>query len=323
MKRIALLIVLVLSIVLIAGCESISQQSSAVGGFAKPPMDSISGGSEESVASVKSSDEETVKEVETIPADKVTANTSEAITDAVVTEKEPDENEDHIFIPRVEQSPQMTPTETAEKNSQNNSTIQTPQDQEKRSENSQTPKTDEVKEQEDSTEPQNPVPPSEGEESKTEEEVHAATADDSIAIADRVVEYLNSFRGTPASKLPGLTNYAQYRSRQIVSNFSHDTDDQRAAATSLQYGEYVDPPLYGMTGDPYYTVNAREAIAKAGYYGTAEYVAEQLALQFKNSPSHWLYISDGKYQYIAVGVTYQNGTWYCVVTLTQTNTDNN
>lgn len=173
------------------------------------------------------------------------------------------------------------------------------------------------------TESTKPAESSEIEEPKPTEQPKVATAADSKAIADKIIQYINSYRSAPATKLPGLTAYAEYRSRQIISNFAHDTDDQRAAATALQYGEYIEPSLYGMTGEPYYEVNAREAIAKAGYRGTADYVAEQLALQFKNSASHWSYISDTKYQYIAVGVTYQNGTWYCTVVLSRINTDQN
>lgn len=173
------------------------------------------------------------------------------------------------------------------------------------------------------TESTKPAVPSETEKPKPTEQPKVATANDCKAIADKIIQYINSYRSTPATKLPGLTKYAEYRSRQIVSNFAHDTDDQRTAATALQYGEYIEPSLYGMTGEPYYTANAKEAIAKAGYRGTVDYVAEQLALQFKNSASHWSYISDTKYQYIAVGVTYQNGTWYCTVVLSQTNTDKN
>lgn len=168
-----------------------------------------------------------------------------------------------------------------------------------------------------------PTTTSESNKNENDSKPKYATAADSKAIADKIVQYINSYRSVPSTKLPGLTKYAEYRSRQIVNNFAHDTVDQRAAATALQYGEYVDPPLYGMTGDPYYTVNAREALAKAEYYGTVESIAEQLTNQFKNSPSHWSYISDTKYQYIAVGVTYQSGTWYCAVILTQSNTDSN
>jgi len=96
-----------------------------------------------------------------------------------------------------------------------------------------------------------------------------ATATDVKVIAEKMVEYINTYRAeqgvTSAVVLPGLTKYAEYRSRQLVSNFAHDTVDERAAATALEYGEYIDPPLYGMTGEPYYTANAREAIAKTEY----------------------------------------------------------
>ena len=72
-----------------------------------------------------------------------------------------------------------------------------------------------------------------------------AGVEDARAVADKVLEYINSFRTSPAVKLPGLTSYAEYRSRQLIRNFAHDTNDERAAATALQYGEYVDPSVYG------------------------------------------------------------------------------
>lgn len=97
--------------------------------------------------------------------------------------------------------------------------------------------------------------------------VPEATASDSIAIANKVIEYINRYRQeqgvSPATRLSGLTQYAEYRSRQLVSNFAHDTNDERAAATALKYGEYIDPALYGMTGEPYYTVNAVKLLRKA------------------------------------------------------------
>ena len=149
-----------------------------------------------------------------------------------------------------------------------------------------------------------------------------ATAADCGTITDKIVEYLNGYRSTPATKLPGLTGYAEYRSRQIISNFEHDTIDQRAAATALQYGEYVDPALYGMNGEPYYSANAREAIAKGQFFGTADSIAQQFAALIRNSASHWEYVGSGDYLYIAAGVSYQKGTWYCTVVVTAENTDN-
>lgn len=148
-----------------------------------------------------------------------------------------------------------------------------------------------------------------------------AGASDTKAVAKKVLEHVNGFRHSPAVSLIGLTGYAEYRSRQIVSNFAHDTNDQRAAATALRYGEYVDPSVFGGSGEPYYRANAREAIAKAGYTGTVDEIALKLATLIKNSPNHWNYIGSSEYSYIAVGVTYENGMWYCVITVAAENTD--
>ena len=148
-----------------------------------------------------------------------------------------------------------------------------------------------------------------------------AGRNDTAAVAQRVLEYINQYRSSPATRLPGLTEYAQYRSRQLVSNFAHSTADQRAASNALQYGEYVDPSVFGGSGEPYYSANAREAIAKAGYVGTVDEVAMKLASLVKNSPSHWSYIGDSEYCYIAVGVTYESDMWYCAITVAFENTD--
>lgn len=148
-----------------------------------------------------------------------------------------------------------------------------------------------------------------------------AGKNDTAAVAQRVLEYINKYRSSPATRLSGLTEYAQYRSRQLVSNFAHSTADQRAAATALQYGEYVDPSVFGGSGQPYYRANAREAIAKAGYVGTIDEVAMKLATLVKNSPNHWNYIGDSQYCYIAVGVTYESDMWYCAITVASENTD--
>ena len=148
-----------------------------------------------------------------------------------------------------------------------------------------------------------------------------AGKNDTAAVAQRVLEYINQYRSSPATRLSGLTEYAQYRSRQLVSNFAHNTADQRAAATALQYGEYVDPSVFGGSGQPYYRANAREAIAKAGYVGTIDEVAMKLATLVKNSQNHWNYIGDTQYCYIAVGVTYESDMWYCAITVASENTD--
>ena len=149
-----------------------------------------------------------------------------------------------------------------------------------------------------------------------------AGAEDARTVADKVLEYINSFRTSSAVKLPGLTSYAEYRSRQLIGNFAHDTNDERAAATALRYGEYVDPSVYGGSGEPYYRANANEAIAKAGYVGTVDEVAYKLATLVRNSAEHWCYIGSAEYGYIAVGVTYESGMWYCDIAVAAENTDN-
>ena len=160
------------------------------------------------------------------------------------------------------------------------------------------------------------------EEVTPEPEPPRATANDCAAVANKVLEYINSYRSTPATKLPGLTKYAEYRSRQLIRNFAHDTFDERAAATALQYGTYIDPTLYGITGEPYYAAGAREAIAKAGYVGTIDYVAKSIADLVKNSAGHWAYVGSSEYPYIAVGVTYESDMWYCDIAMARENTDN-
>lgn len=169
--------------------------------------------------------------------------------------------------------------------------------------------------------PQETTPPAEPVQSKEPN----AGASDEQAVADAVLAYINQYRteqgSSPAVKLSGLAEYARYRSEQLISNFAHDTDDERAAATALQYGDYIDPALFGITGDPYYTVNAREAIAKGGYSGTVDNVAKSLAQLVKNSAGHWSYVGSSEYGYIAVGVTYRSGMWYCDIAMARENTD--
>lgn len=168
------------------------------------------------------------------------------------------------------------------------------------------------------TKPQEPEPTT-----PTEPPIVNATALDADEIAETVVTYINAYRTeqgvSAATRLSGLTGYAKHRSQQIISDFSHNTLDERAAATALSYGMYVDPSLYGMDGEPYYTACAGEAIAKAGYVGTVDYVAKSLATLIRNSDDHWSYVGGGDYRYIGVGITYESGMWYCDVALTREN----
>ena len=146
-----------------------------------------------------------------------------------------------------------------------------------------------------------------------------STAADTAQVEQRVLYYINAYRRdqnvSTAEPLPGLTAYARYRSRQIVSNFSHDEDDARAAATALKYGQYIDPADIGETGQPYYRVSAREAIAKTGRVGTVDEVAKALADLFRNSAGHWGYVGAERNGYIGIGVTYAGSLWHCSVSV--------
>ena len=127
-------------------------------------------------------------------------------------------------------------------------------------------------------------------------------------VAQKVAEYINQFRAeqgdVTATVILGLTKYCKYRCTQLKINFAHDTTDQRAAAETLQYGEYVDWSLYGIEGEEnYYTANVREAIGKGNWGGTADEITYSIANGFRNSKGHWSYVGSSKYPYIAVGVT--------------------
>ena len=144
-------------------------------------------------------------------------------------------------------------------------------------------------------------------------------------VAQKVAEYINQFRteqgDVTATVIPGLTEYCKYRCTQLKTNFAHDTDDQRAAAEALQYGEYVDWSLYGIEGEEnYYTANVREAIGKGNWGGTADEIAYSIANGFRNSEGHWAYVGSSKYTYMAVGVMYDGYYWYVCVCMDSENT---
>ena len=145
-------------------------------------------------------------------------------------------------------------------------------------------------------------------------------------IAIKIFEKINELRYLAGDGnmefLNGLSEYAKYRSEQIVFDFSHNTTAQREAATTLQYGTYIDPKLYGAKGKPYFSVEGMEAIAYGAYIGTEDEIAENFTLQIHNSNNHWSYVGNNSYKFIGVGVTRQNASWYVCIIVTRENTDN-
>lgn len=143
---------------------------------------------------------------------------------------------------------------------------------------------------------------------------------DSSEVEAKVAAYINQYRPTYATVLSGLTNVARYRSRQLVTNFSHS--DGTDVCNALQYGEFVDMTLYGMSeNDSYYQGYNREAIAKGNWTGTSDEIAKNIADGYRNSSSHWSYLGSSEYPYIAVGCTYDSATstWYCCICISSQN----
>lgn len=161
--------------------------------------------------------------------------------------------------------------------------------------------------------PQMPVPAE-----KPETPAETPTANE---VARKTAEKINALRqsqGSPAATiLPGLGKVATYRSEQLVTNFSHESSPD--ACTVLKYGEYVDMSDCGMPEASYYRGYNAEAAAKGNWTGTADEIADKIANGFKNSAGHWRYVGSAEYTYMAVGITYKGGTWYCCVCVSSQN----
>lgn len=143
-------------------------------------------------------------------------------------------------------------------------------------------------------------------------------------VEQRVAEYINKYRqaqgDTSATVLSGLTQVARYRAKQLTTNFAHT--DIREVCAELKYGKYVNLTEYGHPeSDNYYEGYNREAIAKGGWGGTADEIAERIATGFKNSTNHWRYVGDSKYSYMAVGAIYNeaDNQWYICICMSKEN----
>ena len=155
----------------------------------------------------------------------------------------------------------------------------------------------------------------------TEEETEPAVPEITYAfkreVAASAARYINQYRGSACTVLPGMSNVAQYRAGQLTYNFSHSTADKRAALAHFQYGRFVDATEFG--DDPsnsYWEADSAEAIC-AGFYGTdADAMGKRIADLIRNSSGHWSSIGSSEYSYIGVGVEYREGTqygWYACV----------
>lgn len=187
-----------------------------------------------------------------------------------------------------------------------------------------------------SNKPEEPISSTESDEKDSSlNSYNEADSDDETWIENRVIELFNEYRNTPLKSLSGLSEYDKLRSVQLVTNFAHDTDDERKAATQLEYGQHIieEEAKYDFetntiiyTGNilDYFRVNAREAIGRGGILmRTPEQIALEIASGFRNSAGHWSYLGSDEYKYIGCGVTVKDGNWYCCVSVAETNTDEN
>lgn len=145
---------------------------------------------------------------------------------------------------------------------------------------------------------------------------------DPADIEKLVIEKINAYRiaqgDTATTMLPGLTEVAQYRANELITNFSHS--GHQNACNALQYGEFIDMTLYGGTvNDNYYRGYSREAIGMGDWFGTAESMSDRIADGFHHSKGHWAYVGSSEYPCIAVGVTKANGKWYVCVCMSAEN----
>ena len=247
---------------------------------------------------------ETVSDVdgkEPAQTEKDGSKATESVTDKTETETIPKETE-------TEKKAVETEVETVNKTEATKPPVTTTTPSE-----TKTPPTTEKAETTTPTETKKP-------EETTDTEEIVIVRPTAAEVSEKVVQYLNQFRseqGTAhAAVLPGLTQIAEYRSKQLVTNFAHDTLDEREALAYYQYGKYVDMTKHGFDESyNYYTYGGGEAIAKGNWGGTADEIALKIATGFRNSSGHWSYVGGAEYNYIAVGCTYDPSScsWYCCV----------
>ncbi len=290
MRKHFLPILLVLLMILLAGCSKPSEL---------PQNTEIHSSSVGEITELKQ-DENLTDE----PSSSTTENTASSTKIEVVIEPTKSQ-EIEVIKPTTssESKPTEEPTKTTEK--VENKTVETKPAESKQTEPTQSP----IKPTEESKESEAESKPEPGYQVPERSEVEALVA-----------AYINQNRSTKATVLSGLTGVARYRSNQLVTNFAHT--DGIDACNALQYGEFVDMTLYGMSeSDSYYQGYNREAIAKGNWTGTADEIAQRIANGFKNSSSHWSYLGSSEYSYIAVGCTYDEASsmWYCCICVSSNN----
>ena len=133
-------------------------------------------------------------------------------------------------------------------------------------------------------------------------------------VASYAAKYLNQYRGSPCTVLPGMSQVAQYRADQLTRNFAHSTSDKRKALAHYEYGRWIDATLAGLEeSDSYYESDTTEAICRYFHGDSPEELGKAIADLIYHSSSHWRYVGDSEYGYMGVGVEYRDGWYACVM----------
>ena len=245
------------------------------------------------------------------PTENSTPSTTTATEETVTSEKEDDAIKTTETSSPQKETEQTDPPEEIEVTAPPKETEQTDPVEESKVEETIPPETEAKTEPTEETEPK-------------PEETTPTDPPSTPEIERLVAQYINQYRAaqgdTSATLLSGLTEVARYRARQLVSDFSHNSNPN--PCTVLQYGEYIDMTLFGGdASESYYRGYNREAIGKGDWFGTADQMAQRIANGFKNSSKHWAYVGDSEYSYMAVGVHYNesDGKWYCCICMSSKN----
>ena len=133
-------------------------------------------------------------------------------------------------------------------------------------------------------------------------------------VASYAAKYLNQYRGSSCTVLPGMSQVAQYRADQLTRNFAHSTSDKRKALAHYEYGRWIDATLAGLEeSDSYYESDTAEAICRYFHGDSPEELGKAIADLIYHSSSHWRYVGDSEYGYMGVGVEYRDGWYACVM----------
>lgn len=225
-------------------------------------------------------------------------------------------------IPSLEKETTQKTQSTEEKTVE--SEVKPPISTKNTTESTTSTKTDTVKTTKKDEETKQEAPVTEATEPVKETEQIKIATPSADEVEKKVIEYINQYRTAQGQSqvvvLTGLNGVAKYRAKQLVSSYEHV--HPRTTCGELKYGMYVDLTAYGLPeSDNYYEGFDKEALCKGDWYGTADQIAQTIATGFKNSSVHWSYVGQSKYQYMGVGIYYDEVTemWYGCICMSKEN----